>query len=59
MSTANKQHEAIMEPYRYDPVAVQDAQRLHTERVGRKYIIGSIIFGISFMAMCTAIMLMI
>jgi hypothetical protein len=48
-----------MEPYRYDPVAVQDAQRLHTERVGRKYIIGSIIFGISFMAMCTAIMLMI
>jgi hypothetical protein len=48
-----------MEPYRYDPKAIQEAQRLHTQRVGRNYIIGSIIFGISFMAMCVAIMLII
>lgn len=48
-----------MEPYRYDPVAIQEAQREHTQRVGRNYIVGSVIFSVSFMALCVFIMLII
>jgi hypothetical protein len=45
-----------MEPFRFD---TRDAERAHKDRVGRYYILGSFAFGVSFMAMCVVIMLMI
>jgi hypothetical protein len=52
--TANRLHEANMNPHHYDS---QEAQRLHIQRVGNKFILGSIAFSVSFMALCIVIML--
>lgn len=54
LSTANKLHEVTMNMHHFDP---QEAQRLHTQKVGRKFILGSIAFSVSFMALCIVIML--